>query len=694
MANLINISENGVSIVIKILDDGRVRLLHASAEAADDCLPDGRAGSLVEVKTADYGYEDHHGAKHITAGLSERLRYVTHSDTRSADSGRREVAVTQQADGLYVTSHFVFYPNVSAVRTYTTVENRSDRAVTLEFVSSLALFGISREGGEAWDTKCRVSIPHNTWLGEAQWHTHSVSELGLSKVGGFSIKPLIVSSTGTFCTDEFLPSAYFENTAASTGILWQIEHNGSWMWEIGDATDELYLLLSGPCQDTAGWWKTLAPGESFESVPAAVVFTNQGFNDALAKMTRYRRAIRRPNADNEDLPVIFNDYMNCLCGDPTTAKLIPLIDAAAKAGCEYFCIDCGWYSDGPWWNGVGEWMPSEARFPGGIREPLDYIRSKGMVPGLWLEIEVMGIQCPMAKTLPDDWFFLRHGKRVTDHGRYQLDFSNPAVREYASGVIDRLVREYGVGYIKLDYNIEAGIGTECGSESFGDGLLRHNRSYLAWLDEIFAQYPDLTIECCSSGGQRVSYALLSRHSIQSSSDQTDYLKNAVVAAASSAGICPEQCAVWAYPLRDADVENVVMNMINAMLVRIHQSGHLAEISEEGFAKVAQGIAVYKQIRGDIKRAVPFYPTGMPHFADDWFSFGLDCGDTVYLAVWRMDGGADSFEIPLDGADIQSAECIYPVDLTTRYAYDGGVLRVILEKRTARLFRVRKGALSF
>ena len=597
------------------------------------------------------------------------------------------MAVTQQADGLYVTSHFVFYPNVSAVRTYTTVENRSDREVTLEFVSSLALFGISKEGVGAWDTKCRVSIPHNTWLGEAQWHTHPVPELGLSKVGGFSIKPLIVSSTGTFCSDEFLPSAYFENTAASTGILWQIEHNGSWMWEIGDASDELYLLLSGPCQDTAGWWKTLAPGESFESVPAAAVFTNKGFNDALAKMTQYRRAIRRPNADNENLPVIFNDYMNCLGGDPTTAKLSPLIDAAAKAGCEYVCIDCGWYSDGPWWNGVGEWMPSGARFPGGIREPLDYIRSKGMVPGLWLEIEVMGIQCPLADSLPDDWFFLRHGKRVIDHGRYQLDFSNPAVRAYASGVIDRLVQEYGVGYIKMDYNIEAGIGTECGSESFGDGLLRHNRSYLAWLDGVFAKYPDLTIECCSSGGQRVNYALLSRHSIQSSSDQTDYRKNAVVAAASSAGICPEQCAVWAYPLRDADVENVAMNMINAMLVRIHQSGHLAEISEEGFAKVAQGISVYKQIRGDIKHAFPFYPTGMPHFADDWFSFGLDGGDTVYLAVWRMAGGEDSFEIPLDG--FQSADCIYPADLETRYAYDGSALKVSLEKRTARLFRVRR-----
>jgi alpha-galactosidase len=82
-------------------------------------------------------------------------------------------------------------------------------------------------------------------------------------------------------------------------------------------------------------------------------------------------------------------------------------------GCEYFCIDAGWHSDGEWWDGVGEWLPSKGRFPGGIQEPLNYIRSKGMIPGLWLELEVMGINCPLAKQVPDDWLFIRHGRLST-----------------------------------------------------------------------------------------------------------------------------------------------------------------------------------------------------------------------------------------------------------------------------------------
>ena len=132
------------------------------------------------------------------------------------------------------------------------------------------------------------------------------------------------------------------------------------------------------------WWKNLLPGETFVSVPVAVGSVAGSFAAAMGALTSYRRAMRRPCADNEQLPIIFNDYMNCLFGNPTTEALLPLIDAAAKAGCEIFCIDCGWYDEGWWWTGVGEWKPAEKRFPGGIKEPIEYIRGKGMVAGLWL----------------------------------------------------------------------------------------------------------------------------------------------------------------------------------------------------------------------------------------------------------------------------------------------------------------------
>ena len=106
------------------------------------------------------------------------------------------------------------------------------------------------------------------------------------------------------------------------------------------------------------------------------------FDKAMGELTKYRRKIRRRNKDNQRLAVIFNDYMNCLWGDPTAEKEFPLVDAAAEAGCEYFCIDAGWYADGFWWDEVGEWKESRKRFPNGVKEVADYIRKKGMIR-LW-----------------------------------------------------------------------------------------------------------------------------------------------------------------------------------------------------------------------------------------------------------------------------------------------------------------------
>ena len=45
--------------------------------------------------------------------------------------------------------------------------------------------------------------------------------------------------------------------------------------------------------------------------------------------------------------------------------------------------------------------------------------------------------------------------------------------------MDRLAGEWGVGHLKLDYNINIGPGTENGVESPGAGLLGHHRAHRA-----------------------------------------------------------------------------------------------------------------------------------------------------------------------------------------------------------------------
>ncbi|WMT39779.1 alpha-galactosidase [Paenibacillus sp. D2_2] len=244
----------------------------------------------------------------------------------------------------------------------------------------------------------------------------------------------------------------------------------------------------------------------------------------------------------------------------------------------------------------------------------------------------------------------------------------------------------------MDYNINAGIGTEKDADSVGDGLLQHNRAYLAWLDRIFARYPELVIENCSSGGMRMDYAMLSRHSIQSTSDQENYVNYAAIAAASPSALTPEQSAIWSYPLREGDDEEVVFNMVNALLLRVHQSGHLAELSLRRRELVKEALEYYKSIRHHIPQALPFWPLGLPKQQDEWICLGLRHEDATYLAVWRIHG--ESAEISLSLPQLQGKmleiRCAYPqsFDCSWSWSEGEGFLKVTLpETKTARLLEI-------
>jgi alpha-galactosidase len=692
----INVVENGLYLTVEVSAEGDVRLLHFGAQpfSVDLVKDKQRPGfRLMELQLTGEDRAEYHGRSHRASYPGLRMVYAQHTDTRNERGRKLAITLKDTITGLQAIQHFQFYDGIQAMRSWVVMLNAGSAPLEVEYVSSFALTGLDKEGLQDRDEKMALSIAHSGWQSELQWRTYKLPELGLSHLTDRGSKRVSYSNTGSWSAAEQIPMAVLENKETGTSLFWQIEHNGSWHWEIIDQVDLLTVLISGPTEHDNHWWKKLQPGEEFVSIPVAIGAVQGGFEQAIAQLTTYRRTIRRPNEDNRKLRIIFNDYMNCLWGSPTTAKLLPLIDAAAEVGCEYFCIDAGWYAAGEWWDEVGEWLPSNERFPEGIKYVIDYIRSKEMIPGLWLELEVMGINSPKLAEADDSWFFMRHGKRVKDRSRYQLDYRNPAVIAHADEVIRRLVEDYGVGYIKMDYNINAGIGTETEADSFGDGLLQHNRAYLSWLDRVFARYPNLVIENCSSGGMRMDYAMLSRHSIQSTSDQEDYANYAAIAASSPAALTPEQSAIWSYPLREGDDEEVIFNMVNTLLLRVHQSGHLAELSPRRRELVKEALDYYKSIRKDIPEALPFWPLGLPTPQDHWVSFGLRCEDRIYLAVWRVSGEEAEIQLPFALAAGQevTVRCAYPQSVQTEFhwnAVDGALNVKLPVTRTARLFELQ------
>lgn len=707
----IKIEENHIFIQWQIEDNGDLKLLHFSPlpfceeSIAPESIPERFQFIGMNLSGFDRPYE-RHGNSYVVTAPGYRMKYIEHEKTANAQGRRIVFHTADEETQVHVFSYVQFYDGLSIIRIWHRVENRGSSVQTLDYIANFNYEGFEKEGELSRDEKMRLWIPHNSWQRELNWKRHTFAELGLKQVqpdaASRSSNLVRVSNTGNWSAKEYLPMGFVENTEMQTGLFWQIEHNGSWHWEVGEQNGHLYLALGGPNEIYSHWFKELRPGDSFETVKASVGVTAKGFDDAMGTLTRYRRRIRRKNTDNERLPVIFNDYMNCLWGKPAADKEYPLIEAAAEAGCEYYCIDAGWYADGYWWDNVGEWKVSKARFPEGLKKVTDHIRSFGMVPGLWLEPEVMGIHCKMASEVSDEWFFIRHKKRVYDRSRFQLDYRNPEVREYMTGIIDRLVNEYGIGYIKTDYNIEPGIGTELHAESFGEGMLEHERAYLAWLEDLYKKYPELVIENCSSGGLRMDYAMLSQCSIQSTSDQDDYVNYSVIAANAPTGVTPEQAAVWAYPMNhESEVseeelrEETIFNMVNAMLLRIHQSGHLAALDGERKSLVKEGIRVYKSIRDDIKDMVPFWPLGLADYEDTWVSMGLKSDKKAYLAVWKRKEGSGEIELPLAeefcGGQKVNVRCVYPKEAETAYEYDSvkNVIRIKTDKKiTGRLFQIK------
>lgn len=190
----------------------------------------------------------------------------------------------------------------------------------------------------------------------------------------------------------------------------------------------------------------------------------------------------------------------------------------------------------------------------------------------------------------------------------------------------------------------------------------------------------------------MNYAMLSRCSIQSLSDQSDYRKLAVIAAAAPSAVTPEQCGVWSYPSRDSSPEEVAFNMVNALLLRVHQSGDLAGLPPESFALVREGLDYYKSIRHDIPKSIPFWPLGLPSFDDEWISLGLKCNDKAYLAVWRLGSQNDTCSIPIEiFKDREIAvRCGYPANLKASYWWNknSGILTMKLPGcYTARIFEI-------
>ena len=635
---------------------------------------------LVDVLTVGDGHSAA-SSRLVHTVVGDDLRYDGHRAWRERGVHSLELHLAHAPSGLEVFLLLTSHDGASAFSAQARVVNTGSAPQVLLSVASFETY-LGTQDGAVHDWMLTRGTSH--WLAEGRWSASSLSELLPDVAAGLTNHnprgAWSVSSRGAWSTGADLPVAVASSASSALAWAWEIQHNGGWRWEIGADNADYYFAVSGPTDQDHQWTEVLEPGGSFLTVPATIAIA-EDTAAVVHELTRHRRLARRPHPDSDAMPPIYNDYMNTVNGDPTAEKLLPLIRAAAGVGAKIFCIDAGWYDDNhDWWDSVGEWVPSSTRFEFGLGVVIDHIRDAGMIPGLWLEPEVIGVNSPMADRLPAEAFLCRNGQRVVEQGRFHLDLRHPASVAHLDSVIDRLISEFGIGYFKLDYNINPGAGTDLGADSVGAGLLAHNRAHLAWIDSVLDRHPGLVLENCASGAMRMDFAMLSRMQLQSTSDQQDFRRYPPIAAAAPLSTTPEQAANWTSPQPFMTDEENALTLATSILGRFYLSGWIDSMSPEQLDLVRSAVALNTELTDIIRSAHPVWPLGLPGWDDPWVCLGLATQDSRLFTVWNLSEDHEDavLKFPdLIGADVR-VRPIFPLTLVewpTRWDRNAGALHI-------------------
>lgn len=628
----------------------------------------------------------------LCIGTSEAasLRYVSHEFCSD------RLCVVEQNERIEVVTSFIFCGETNGVAVEKTIKNISDAAVKIETAATLVLGGAGVGAALENADKTYFTKFVQSHHAECQPRRFSLFDFGFFQSYARNFKKLSCANIGSWSTKEELPQGIIENEQTSEFFMFEIENNHNWYYELSATGEEFYLALCGNSSPAHRYLKTLAPGETYACARVAVCY-GKFLNETLGEMTKYRRHIAGICAADDNLPVIFNEYMHLSWDSPNEAKTKLYAPKVAEAGAEYYVIDCGWHDDmedGVWvYPYMGRWRESRKNFPHGVRAITDYIRSLGMKAGLWIEPEIVGEKCEeMLAYYDDDCFLKRNGERIRVGEKYILDFRAEKVREYLTETIRRMVEDYGADYIKMDYNVDAG---------FVDGEFEEERrAYLAWADDLRSRFKNVLFETCSSGGMRMDYETLKHFSIVSTSDQIRDFLYPYIAANVLSAVLSEQAAVWSYPVSSESIggeadgasvtaEKVVLNMVNAFLGRMHLASNLTKLSAENFALVKEGVKYSKKLAKIKKTALPYFPLGFTDFSKDTVACGLKANENgkekLYLAVWVLRDNKVAV-IPVAGA--KTANAAYPKNLPTEYDLSGGVLTVkFTGSNSARFFEI-------
>jgi alpha-galactosidase len=336
-----------------------------------------------------------------------------------------------------------------------------------------------------------------------------------------------LTAQGGRSSNKDLPFYFVHNDDHSAGIFVGIGWTGQWSSSVSADYDTVLtpnagLRLQG---GIPGIHFALEPGEEIVG-PSILIGSYQG--PLASGSNKLRRLIQdeyTPKLDGKKFEVIATYDAWWDIGEKyDESLLLPIVDAAAAIGQEYFLLDAAWYigSNGPegFSGGVGNWEQVDSKkFPSGLAHFADYVRSRGLQFGLWFEPERVHRDSLLAKQHPD-WIIW-----LEDENNYGLlDYGRLEAQQWVQNMIDRYITQLGIRYIRHDFNTDplAYWDSHDSADRRGVSQIRHIEGFYKVIDWIRERHPATVLECCASGGRRIDLETARRfHTYWISDDSVD-----------------------------------------------------------------------------------------------------------------------------------------------------------------------------
>ena len=606
--------------------------------------------------------------------------------------------------------NFETFKTSKAVRQTNTIKNNGKNSYVLNFFSS-ARFQIDCDGALFWDDpkRFRVHFCRQGWATEGQMKSCTLRELGLAAVYDGSTRATVkFRSEGSWTTEQFYPLIIIEDLEKQVVYFAENESGGTWEILLGRTEHGIYVDLNCCSCEHDGWFFELSENTEYTSGSAVFGRVEGGLEEAVRELTAYKRETSLKKWENGAPLVCYNDYMNGTWGKPH-ANIYDMITAAGDAGCEVFCIDYGWFCEEGTLK-LGDYYICDKNFaPYTFGDMIDHIKEKGMIPGVWFELESVRRGTELFEQ--EGCIRKRHGKTLCGDCSF-YDMTNEKVQQHLLKFI-RAVHEKGVRYIKNDYNQNTGLGSGKDGGIYNEESKRQTKAFYKFIDRIYKEFPDMIIENCGSGAMRSDNATLRNFTLQSVSDQNCYINYPSILQGSLAEMPPEKAGVWGFSVlgdyykkyddidfssrlpQMADGEQTVFNMVNAMMGCMYLSGWLDKADDYNKQLTKNAIDVYKGYRDMIARSHAVYPTGSIAICEKGFAtLGLlsETDGEMILAVWKIGASEQSVAVDLSKyvTENASAELIYPAEKGCDFSFIGGRLSAKLcgNENMARLFKIK------